>query len=82
MDFNTITEQDYLGAISALRKYKDLSYVDNGPAFLLSVCEAYICNNIHAQETLHNVLIERNFNFQMNAFERNKWTDPFDEIRK
>ncbi len=82
MDLNTITEQDYLGAISALREYEDLSYIDNGSAFLISACEAYICNSkdIHAQKTLYDVLLERDFYFQVNALEPNKWTNPFDEI--
>ena len=83
MDLNTINEQDYCGAISSLEKYEDLSYIDNGPALLISICRAYIdsSKDSHAQKRLNDLLANRNFIFQSKACpEYNRWTDVFDEI--
>lgn len=82
MDKNSVNQQDYFGAVSALQKYDDLSCVTNGPAFLIEVCRAYIENSGDKKEFafLEKVLTERGFVFTNKGVRHNKWADPRDGI--
>lgn len=84
MDITTVTEQDYFGAISALREYRDLSCVTNGPAFLIKVCRAYIMISGDKKEEayLNQLLTERGFVFTCatTTAPSDMWTNPRDGI--
>jgi hypothetical protein len=82
MDKKTVDSTDFHGALCALREYKDLSYLTNGPGFLVGVVLAYLQNDpddLDAMREARKVLDERGFKWpEKNVY--NRWDDPFDGI--